>query len=70
MVRVYSGRPIETHARAAKNAFSCQGPSPDGPSTASTKNFIVGKSESNAGTSKVVVASQVGAVRPDGRTKV
>lgn len=32
-------------------------PNPDGPSTASTKNFIVGKSESNAGTSKVIVAS-------------
>jgi len=35
-------------------------PSPDGSSniaTASTKNFIVGKSESNAGTSKVIVAS-------------
>lgn len=35
-------------------------PSPDGSSniaTASTKNFIVGKSESNAGVSKVIVAS-------------
>lgn len=32
-------------------------PNPDGPSTASTKNFIVGKSESNVGTSKVIVAS-------------
>lgn len=32
-------------------------PNLDGPSTASTKNFIVGKSESNAGTSKVIVAS-------------
>jgi hypothetical protein len=32
-------------------------PNPDGSSTASTKNFIVGKSESNAGTSKVIVAS-------------
>lgn len=33
-------------------------PSPDGSSDiASTKNFIVGKSESNTGTSKVIVAS-------------
>jgi len=32
-------------------------PNPDGLPTSSTKNFIVGKSESNAGTSKVIVAS-------------
>jgi len=32
-------------------------PNPDGSSTASTKNFIVSKSESNWGTSKVIIAS-------------
>jgi hypothetical protein len=32
-------------------------PTPDGSLTANTKNFIVGKSESNMGTSKVIVAS-------------